>query len=332
MSSKSNMLITETASAFFGFSWRFPLLRVLSSRHPVVLLYHGIPAKGDGASVDAEIFERHVEFLQDHCELIRPDKISATRRATDKIQVVLTFDDGFRNNAEVVAPILRRHQVPALFFICSRHAIPGKYLWFSYLRALEAHFPGDYIAFRGKCLDMSPKRRTGTMRSLWDSLLRLKPHPQAMYTAIDEELPRLEEFVETGQLRDCYAGMTAEQVNELAADSLFSIGAHTADHPFLTKCDSDEVKRQIVENKRWIEQVTNRPCESIAYPSGAYNRRVIEQCREIGFVCGYAVTAAGASGNNFELPRIGIYSTARDILGFKVQWGNLIRCLRLPIG
>jgi peptidoglycan/xylan/chitin deacetylase (PgdA/CDA1 family) len=312
--------------------WRLPFLRTVASRRPVVLIYHGIPAKGSDGAVNARIFEQHVEFLKAHFEVVTPGSLARKRRGTDRIRVLLTFDDGFCNNAEVVAPILRRHQVPASFFICSRHSTPGKYLWFSYLWALEEHFPEDRFCFRGECFDMSLGCRAQTIRRLRETLLSLTPHPVAMDNAIDEELPRLEDFIDRQQLTDRYAGMTEDQVRNLAADSLFSVGAHTMDHPFLTMCEPEEVFRQISENKAWIEGLTNRRCDTIAYPIGEYDDRVLNQCREIGFAYGYAQTPKLGVHYNLELPRLGIYSTALDVLGFKVQWGNVMRQLQIETG
>lgn len=114
-----------------------------------------------------------------------------------------------------------------------------------------------------------------------ETLLHLEPHPVAMYDAIENELPHLEDFVNPTELSDNFAGMTEEQVGELAAHPLFSVGVHTVDHPFLTKCDSEEAFRQIKDNKTWIEEVTNGRCEAIAYPVGEYNREIVEQCRAL---------------------------------------------------
>jgi len=312
--------------------WRFPLIRAISSRQPVILLYHGVPPEGRGTIVDGKVFDQHIGFLKQYFELVSPDDLGKKRRVLDKIRVALTFDDGFRNNAEVVAPILRRHRVPAMFFICSRHVTPGKYLWFSYLYALEKHFRWNSFSFRGKSLDMSSGQRQSSIRRLRKFLLNLTPHPSAMYQAIDEELPRLEDFIDGDELTSCYAGITYEQMGELAADPLFSIGAHTVDHPFLAKCEREEAFRQIQDNKTWIEQVCHQQCDTIAYPSGDYNATLLKQCRKLGFAQGYAVIPSVNMDLQFEIPRVGIYSTSLDILGVKVQWGNLMRALRIKAG
>jgi len=310
---------------------RVPVSRIAAPRTPVLLLYHGVPEQPVGPVFGA-VFDAHVLFLKQHFDLVSPDAVTHRRAPHDSPQVLLTFDDGFRNNAEVAAPILRKHQVPALFFVSSRHATPGRYLWFSYLAALEESFPHNGFSFRGTFFDMSLARREASVRRLRAMLLRLRPHPAAMYDAIERELPRLEEFVSEQQLADRYTGMTAVPVATLAADPLFSIGVHTVDHPFLTLCEPAEMARQVEDNRTWIESATGRRCDSIAYPGGEYNRDVLEYCRDAGFNRGYAVASRFESRSPLEVSRIGIYSESTDILHFKIHWAHLLRSVRVPIG
>jgi len=316
--------------SFLNIGWRFPGAKLLSSRRPAILMYHGIPSRCNGAEIDAPVFEKHIAFLKDHFEFVSPRELDHRRPQVDRIQVALTFDDGFRNHAEVAAPILRRHRVPALFFVSSRHSKFGRYLWFSYLKALEKHFRDKGFNFRGQFIDMSPERRKKNIARLRDTLLSLKPHPTAMYEVIDNSLPRLEDFISKTDLSD-YTGMTAEQVAELATDPLFSVGIHTVDHPFLTWCTSAESEHQIIGNKRWLEQISGRPCDVLAYPGGAYNSNLLNQCRSIGLLAGYAITPVLNIDTQYEVPRLGIYSPSEAILGFKVQWGNFVEPIRYKV-
>ena len=312
-------------------AWRFPGARVFASRTTVLLLYHGVPRAGDGVS--AATFDAHIRFLARHFELISPDEADRRRSRQRRLRVCLTFDDGFRNNAEVAAPILRKHGVPATFFISSRHATPGKYLWFSYLRALERWFPGQQLSFRETTFDMtSPDHRRRSIERLSNLLLGLRPHPGAMYAAIERELPRLEDFIAERDLHDGYAGMTAEQVRELASDPLFTVGAHTEDHPFLTRCDEEERRRQLQVNRDWLEAVSGQPCNTIAYPSGDYDSATLRACRDAAFVRGYAVASRIDRTSPMEIPRIGIYSASVEALGFKTQWASALRTCGLPVG
>jgi peptidoglycan/xylan/chitin deacetylase (PgdA/CDA1 family) len=311
--------------------WSLPFAKMLAPRRSVTLLYHGVPSYA-ASGITGAVLEQHVLFLKQHFTLVSPQDMDRTRQSSDTCRVALTFDDGFRNNVEVVAPILRKHHVPALFFVPSRHAAPGKYLWFSYLRAVEEHFPASGFSFRGMFFDMSSAGRPGSIRRLREILLGLQPHPAAMYDAIENELPRLEEFVPTRELMDWFCGMTTDQIAELATDPLFTLGSHTADHPLLTRCPPQEAIRQVQENKAWLEQVTQRPCSTIAYPGGDYNNEILDACRELGFERGYATTPASGRDWEFEIPRMGIYSASIEALGFKIQWGSVMRSLGMKVG
>ena len=305
--------------------WRLPLSRLLSERRPVVLTYHGIPSRAPSGEVDAGIFERQILFLKSHFDLVSIDALATARRSPlNRVQVLLTFDDGFRNNAEVVAPILHRHGIPAAFFVCSRHATAGVYLWFSYLRALQEWFPGDQFSLCGRCFDMTASARRASMAELWSLLLDLRPHPAAMYKAIEQECPRLEEFAPPLCLADRFAGMPADQVAELSADPLFTIGIHTADHPYLTKCEAAEMRRQIEDNKRWIEHLTGKRCDVIAYPLGDYSGDVLRYCERLRLRYGFTVDKSIDGDAQLQLFRVGIYRPSLDELGFKVCWSHLV--------
>jgi peptidoglycan/xylan/chitin deacetylase (PgdA/CDA1 family) len=288
-------------------------------------MYHGVPRGNRWSPVNAAVFESHVLFLKKHFEIVGPAALEDRRGSSERLRVLLTFDDGFRNNAELVAPILRRHQVPAIFFVCTRHASPGKYLWFSYLKMLKLCFRGNGFAYEGEHMDMSSERRSHTMKSLEEHLLEVHPHPTGMYQIIDEQLPRLEDFATQEQLNDSCAGMTEEQIQELSADPLFTIGVHTVDHPSLMRCDDAEVERQISDNKRWIENLTGKACQTIAYPNAEYRPSVIDICKRLGFTRGYAVNRSLNYDPNFEVQRTGIYASPLNELGFKMRWGKMAR-------
>jgi peptidoglycan/xylan/chitin deacetylase (PgdA/CDA1 family) len=308
--------------------WRLPLSRVLSGRRPAILTYHGIPRHGQAGEVDAATFERQMVFLKAHFDLVSWEQLATARTGLSPVQVLLTFDDGFRNNAEVVAPILRRHRIPAVFFVCSRHAEPHKYLWFSYLRALEQWYPGNALSFRGQLFDMSPSRRASSAAQLRSALLNLRPHPGAMYKAIEMECPRLEDFAPASGLADRSAGMTDQQVKELSSDPLFTIGIHTVDHPYLTKCEPAEMTRQIEDNKRWVQQLTSRNCDLIAYPLGDHCGQVLKICQRLHLRYGFTVEKSIEGDAELQLFRVGIYRPSLDELGVKVRWGRLITRLQ----
>lgn len=304
--------------------WRLSLANFLAPRGPVVLMYHGVPQYAEGSRLDAASFESQIRFLKQNFELISPVQREIPTKSRGRVQALLTFDDGFRNNAEIAAPILRSHGVPALFFVASRHAQPGSYLWFTYVQVLDEYFEGKGFMFRGEFMDMSRSARRATIARLIRTLLDMKPHPQAMYKAIETELPPFSDFVDQSVMNERGAGITADQMAELSRHELFHFGAHTVDHPLLTRCHESEALRQILDNKLWIEKNTHRTCDAIAYPEQDYDCRIIELSRQIGFRHGYSVTKTMNVDAAFEIQRVGVYRKSLDRLGLKVRWATLL--------
>ena len=178
--------------------------------------------------------------------------------------------------------------------------------------------------FRGEFMDMSASQRHSTIARLWKWLLSLEPHPHAMYEAIDNECPQLSGLASAAELADYCQGMNAERVGELASDPLFEVGIHTADHPYLSRCTSDEVGRQIQLNQQWIEKATGRSCRLIAYPLGDFNAEVFRHCRALNVDCGFSAERRISGDSNLQLPRVGVYQPSLDELGFKVYWGSVL--------
>lgn len=289
---------------------------------PLILIYHSVLKRQNASAFNVKCFEEHMLFLKRNCTFIRPEQYGSIRGCLRRPAVLLTFDDGLRNNAEVVAPILRRLDVPAVFFVSSRHCIPGEYLWFTYLRMLRDYFPGNTVTLNDNSISLAAARRKKGIEELTTRLLALKPHPEAMYAAIASQLPRLEEFVPASVLADeCY-GMTPEQVHELGSDSLFTVGGHTVDHPYLTRCDSQEVFRQMWNNKNWLEQITGRKCDLFAYPLGDFSNDTLEQCRRLGFRQAFATEWGSVRDRQFSIRRVGIYRRGLALLSIKVWHGH----------
>jgi peptidoglycan/xylan/chitin deacetylase (PgdA/CDA1 family) len=289
---------------------------------PTVLLYHEVPKVRPGG-INASSFDAHIEFLQRHFEIVPHTEALVARPG--KRRVIITFDDGFRNNATVAAPILRKYNVPAVFFVSTRHLEAGKYLWFHQVRALAEAMPETTVRIDGKDWDFRSSRRAETNKQLWNYVTNLKPHPAAIYEILERHFPPLEELISKERLEDFYAGMSREELRALAKDPLFTIGNHTHDHPYLTRCTLDEARRQLALNSSIIEEVTGKPCEIAAYPISDYNADVLRITRELGFKSAHAVFPCVNTDPALEVPRFGLYNGSVDILRFKVALGSRAR-------
>jgi len=102
-------------------------LRLLSRRPQVIVLgYHSISNSQLHIAMPVADFERQMRWLHKTGipVLTLKELISfiAGRNALSRDAVVITFDDGFRDNLTNAFPILRRFDMPAFFFIPTLYA------------------------------------------------------------------------------------------------------------------------------------------------------------------------------------------------------------------
>lgn len=88
-------------------------------RRTVVLCYHSVHPSNPIRSATPSDFERQIEWLQEHCEIIPFRAIGPLPdQSTDgKPLVAITFDDGYEDNHRYAFPILAARGVLATLFV-----------------------------------------------------------------------------------------------------------------------------------------------------------------------------------------------------------------------
>ena len=117
----------------------------------LVLMFHGITGKETrnsikniyGYNIPVGIFEKQMRYLYEHCNVIRAsDAILGKIQNNNRKNIVITFDDGYRNNFTNAFPILSRYQLPALIslpisFINQRVPLWNDALEFAVIRTTQ---------------------------------------------------------------------------------------------------------------------------------------------------------------------------------------------------
>lgn len=101
---------------FFGLNLFF----INKQSGPSILMYHSVGHNQAFFTVKPKIFEKQLAYLKNKgfkivflSELIR---LLKEKQDCSKI-VVLTFDDGYLDNYEIVLPLLKKYQLPATIFL-----------------------------------------------------------------------------------------------------------------------------------------------------------------------------------------------------------------------
>jgi peptidoglycan/xylan/chitin deacetylase (PgdA/CDA1 family) len=97
-----------------GYSRVRLFLNVLKNTPSVrILAFHDIPPGCE------EGFAAKMKFLKAEANVISLDDYLDSKLSTKRLNVVLTFDDGYKSWIRTAAPVLRELQLPAIFFVSS---------------------------------------------------------------------------------------------------------------------------------------------------------------------------------------------------------------------
>jgi peptidoglycan/xylan/chitin deacetylase (PgdA/CDA1 family) len=77
--------------------------------------------------------------------------------------------------------------------------------------------------------------------------------------------------------------MSNDEIRSVAAR--FEVGGHTFHHQPLTGLEPVESRREIVDGKAWLEDVSESPVRSFCYPRGKFNAGLARQVEAAGFAC-----------------------------------------------
>jgi peptidoglycan/xylan/chitin deacetylase (PgdA/CDA1 family) len=176
--------------------------------------------------------------------------------------LVVGFDDGYRDNVTRALPILRREQVPFTIYVPTGAITRELFAWWLGLRELFRINDSVEIAPMGRsfsCADRVSKTRSLGVAVDWvhEDYKRISDLRDT-FLAYGISLPDLCEryFMDVGELRS------------LAREPLASIGAHTVTHPALSTLDVTNAKREMTENRAYLQACLDAEVVDFAYPFG----------------------------------------------------------------
>ena len=125
--------------------------------------------------------------------------------------------------------------------------------------------------------------------------------------------------------------MAWEQLRELSEHG-WEIGSHTCSHPHLTEIGEERVASELRASRAACEEELQRPCETLAYPFGSYDAKVMELAVAAGYRAAVTLDeriAAPLRGRGpLEVPREAIYrATGWPI--FAAKTSRLVRRIRV---
>jgi peptidoglycan/xylan/chitin deacetylase (PgdA/CDA1 family) len=299
------------------------------SRKLMILIYHRVLAAPDVMrpdEVDAARFRSQMAVL---ARFFNPLPLPEALQRLQQQQlppraISISFDDGYADNLLHALPILQRYRLPASFFITSG-CLNGGRLWNDTVIEALRQCRRPYLDLRAQGLARYPlgtyQQRAQLAQQLLTTLKHRPPDQRAAACADiasqSGELPS-DLMLSLGQLRQLH-------------QAKMHIGGHTVSHPILTSLSAAAAQREIVDNKRQLEQWLQTPIDWFAYPNGKqphdFTDQHCAQVKQAGFSAALTTHAgaADAASDAWQLPRFTPW--AKTQAGFL---GQLIKAYRLP--
>ncbi|MBB5440366.1 peptidoglycan/xylan/chitin deacetylase (PgdA/CDA1 family) [Pedobacter sp. AK017] len=307
------------------------------ARRGVVLMYHRIAKPISDPwdlAVSPENFEEHLKVLKAY-NVISVNELADILAQKSKMQtntVVVTFDDGYRDNYLAAKPLLEKYNIPASFFMTTGSIGKQKEFWWDALERIclqSAKLPDkltleepDKISW-----DIGNSDIINVLSPL-DLYLKLcdivRKMPAIKHQAF---IKFLETWANNINERPAYFTMDEKELLDLQSNKLFTIGAHTVTHPFLPNFSCDYQKKEIQESINFLKDLTGDEINYLAYPHGGHNQSTMDIMSQLNLKLAFTTNAACFTSKTYAytIPRFQVKNWDGDTFVAELKnWMNQI--------
>lgn len=285
--------------------------RAINTHKVRILAYHGIDwlyepvVNWDGLQVDPRMFRRHLGELKRRYHVLPLGEVMSALENGGELPdntVAITFDDGYRNNLTLAAPLLKEYGFPATFFVSTGFADGTASPWWYRLREAVSNTTCESIRMpdgRAALMDGREGRLSAAIE--WERHLRGLPRCERT-----ECLKKVYETCRCGEGENvAYPLMTRDEVRRLS-DMGFEIGPHTVSHISMSHENKDLIEKEIEASLSVVAEITGKSPTCYSYPHGALPKEykdVLQMMKSRG-VRGAVTTIEGMNTHQDDIFRL----------------------------
>lgn len=311
-----------------GFAPVKPLASRLVGGVGAILMLHRVTRAPDGPLGMNRHLSIRPEFLDSllgaigragHRLVSLDDALDRLNRKAPEPFVVITADDGYRDNLIEALPVLERHAAPITIYAAPGLVDGAIDLWWEVVERIAARGSVVDLAAGGidRSMDFSDDRqRMINVRELVRLLLdEIAPE---LTTACVRALARQSGVAIEPISRDLI--MDWDELRQAASHPLVTIGAHTVTHPNLKRLPTASARSEMSRSREILRQQLGRPIHHLAFPFGfctAVGAREVALAAECGFASAvttrHGVVLPGHAEHPHALPRISVNGRFQNV-------------------
>jgi peptidoglycan/xylan/chitin deacetylase (PgdA/CDA1 family) len=260
-----------------------------------ILCYHGVTKfksygieNSSGKHIDIKKFKQQANFLKNNCHVLSINEVNF--HLENKIpfknkSVMITFDDGFANNFTVAAPILKKNNLPAIFYICPKNIEDNELFWVDKIECCINHTKFNEISIKYK-----NKLNYFNLSNAKNKKLALKKIKQYCKSCSDKikndvilQLINASGINPDIKYSKNYEIAKWSQINKVIKSKLFSIGGHSFNHSIMTKISKKQLSLDISKTISLIKKRLNIRICHYSYPEGQkdhFNKKIIFELKK----------------------------------------------------
>ncbi|MEK6921735.1 MAG: polysaccharide deacetylase family protein [Nanoarchaeota archaeon] len=260
-----------------------------------IIMFHGVTKKHDPITnfdqkhIERKKLDRFIELLKKEWIFISLDQFLAYAEGRTKLPenaIHITFDDGYENCYMELFPLLKKYEIPATIFLPTVYTGRKEIAWYDAVTYLIAETSEAEIVVDQKVYKLTSQEQK--IAAIAEVKKKIRDSPKKRESVL-EELEHATKVKRSSCKNENFLFMSWEQCQEMQKHGVI-FGSHSVHHQIMTAQTEDEIKKELQESKKIIEEKLAVPCDYFAYPFGESNIKMQTLLREAGYNAGFTTT------------------------------------------
>ena len=265
----------------------------------VIFLFHGVIKKQTNEirnykkkHLEVSFFENFIRHVQTNGIPLSMDEVVEHYKENKSFSpnsFAVTFDDGFENNYSIAAPILRKYEIPATFYITTDFVNKNHMSWIDRIEYCFEKTSKAYLVLPWDSKTYQFENNQEKIKILEMIRDNVKTNPlidfeelvASIFTQCNQKI--INQSNDPLDLK-----MNWNQIKELNDNENFIIGGHSHTHSILSFLDSCSLDSEVKKSVFLLKNKADIRIKHYSYPEGlkhCYSNEVIRTLKKYGIIC-----------------------------------------------